>query len=93
MGVGRDDPGKGAQQHLGQAGAFVDHPGEGHHQLKGTPIIRAGVMSYAGASLSKICVMSCPFSISAHILLSQARSYFTQGTISSSICTFSDPLP
>lgn len=50
-------------------------------------------MSYPATSLSKVCVMGCPFSISAHIPLARVLSYFTQGTISSSICAFPNPLP
>lgn len=49
-------------------------------------------LCYPRASLSKVCVMR-PFSISAHTPLSQVLSYLTQGTVSFSLCTFSNPLP
>lgn len=75
-------------------GAFLDQAGEGHHRLTRNPHYQScGYELPSAANLSKVCVMSCPFSISAHIPFAPELSYFTQGTISSSVCTFSSPLP
>lgn len=67
--------------------------GKGTTGSQGTPAIWAVALGNPAASVSKVCVMSCPLPISAHIALARVLPYFTQGTISASVCTFSTPLP